>query len=125
MREDHVARLARPMDLIRVALRIGMVRVVGRRFTLVDGELRVHHPDEAGVLRVRRAVVDDLGRVDDDVVVAPEPHVDARRLADAFPTAAMLMEVEGARHADLADVGGEQLLDRVGEFLKEVVGRVR
>jgi alpha-beta hydrolase superfamily lysophospholipase len=42
---------------------------------------------------------------------------DAQRLADAFPAAAPLIEVTGARHTDILDVGGPALLDRITAFL--------
>ena len=42
---------------------------------------------------------------------------DAQRLADAFPAAAPLIEVAGARHTDILDVGGPELLDRIAAFL--------
>jgi alpha-beta hydrolase superfamily lysophospholipase len=42
---------------------------------------------------------------------------DAQRLADAFPVAAPLIEVPGARHIDILDVGGPPLLDRITAFL--------
>jgi alpha-beta hydrolase superfamily lysophospholipase len=47
---------------------------------------------------------------------------DARRLADAFPAAAPLIEVTGARHTDILDVGGPALLDRITAFLDTLSG---
>jgi alpha-beta hydrolase superfamily lysophospholipase len=49
-----------------------------------------------------------------DSLVAP---ADAQRLADAFPEPAPLIEVVGARHIDIVDVGGSALLDRIAAFL--------
>ncbi len=47
---------------------------------------------------------------------------DAQRLADAFPAAASLIEVTGARHTDILDVGGPALLDRITAFLDALSG---
>jgi alpha-beta hydrolase superfamily lysophospholipase len=47
---------------------------------------------------------------------------DARRLCDAFPAPAQLIEVAGARHTDILDVGGPALLDRIAAFLDEATG---
>lgn len=47
--------------------------------------------------------------------------VDARRLADAFPDPAPLIEVARARHTDLVDVGGPALLDRIAAFLDDAL----
>jgi competence protein ComEC len=38
---------------------------------------------------------------------------DARRLAEAFPTPAALVEVQGARHVDVMEVGGAALMERI------------
>jgi alpha-beta hydrolase superfamily lysophospholipase len=46
---------------------------------------------------------------------------DARRLADAFRHPAALIEVPGARHANVVDVGGADLLDCIAGFLDESV----
>jgi pimeloyl-ACP methyl ester carboxylesterase len=43
---------------------------------------------------------------------------DAQRLARALPAAAALIEVAGARHTDILDVGGPELLDRIALFLE-------
>ena len=45
------------------------------------------------------------------------PLAEARRLADAFPGPAELVEVEGARHQDVFEVGGAELAGRIAEFL--------
>jgi alpha-beta hydrolase superfamily lysophospholipase len=42
---------------------------------------------------------------------------DAQRLAAAFPKLAPLVEVAGARHTDVVEVGGPDLLDRIAAFL--------
>jgi alpha-beta hydrolase superfamily lysophospholipase len=50
----------------------------------------------------------------DDTLV---PLADAQRLAEAFPTPAPLIEVAGARHSDIVDIGGPALVDRIAAFL--------
>jgi pimeloyl-ACP methyl ester carboxylesterase len=45
------------------------------------------------------------------------PLADARRLADAFPRPALLIDVDGAGHANAIEVGGDALLGRIAAFL--------
>jgi pimeloyl-ACP methyl ester carboxylesterase len=52
-----------------------------------------------------------------DTVVAID---EARRLADAFPSRPLWIEVPDARHTDVVDHGGEELLDEIAEFLNQV-----
>ncbi len=52
---------------------------------------------------------------DDPLVAIAE----ARRLADAFRSPARTFDVPGAKHTDVVDVGGDDLLDRIAEFLDE------
>jgi len=47
---------------------------------------------------------------------------EARRLADAFPAQPRWIEVQGARHTDVVDQGGAELLDRIATFLDEAAG---
>jgi fermentation-respiration switch protein FrsA (DUF1100 family) len=54
----------------------------------------------------------------DDPVV---PLADARRLAEAFRRPALLIDVAGARHVDVIDIGGPELLDRIATFLDRAV----
>ncbi len=49
------------------------------------------------------------------------PIADAQRLARAFPRAAECLEVPGAGHGDVVDVGGDALLEQVALFLEEAV----
>lgn len=51
---------------------------------------------------------------DDDLI----PTALARELAEAFPTPAPFLEVPGARHADVARVGGASLLGEVMDFVE-------
>ena len=50
---------------------------------------------------------------DDDLI----PTALGRRLADAFPSPAPFLEIPGARHADVARVGGRAMLEQVMDFL--------
>jgi competence protein ComEC len=47
------------------------------------------------------------------------PIADAQGLANAFPVPAQILEVAGAGHANVVGIGGDGLMDRVGEFLDE------
>ena len=90
------------MDLVRVIDGIRMKRVVRRRLVLVHDDVRVHHPDVARVLRVGGAVGDLLGWIDDDVVVAAEPDIDARGL-DERRLVCLEAEV-GVDHDDVCEL---------------------
>jgi competence protein ComEC len=46
------------------------------------------------------------------------PLLDARALALAFPRPAEVLEVPGAGHANVVGIGGDALMDRVGDFLE-------
>jgi hypothetical protein len=52
---------------------------------------------------------------DDTLVTSRE----ARRLAAAFPNPPGFIEVPGAGHADVVAIGGDALLDRILQFLRE------
>lgn len=52
----------------------------------------------------------------DDPIIPP---AEVRRLAAAFPRPAAVVEVAGARHGDVFDVGGSELIDRIAAFLAE------
>jgi pimeloyl-ACP methyl ester carboxylesterase len=56
----------------------------------------------------------------DDSLVPP---AEARRLAEAFPHSAPVIEVAGAGHTNVIDVGGDALLERIAAFLDEAVAR--
>ena len=49
------------------------------------------------------------------------PVADARRLALAFPRPAPFVEVPGAGHNSVVDVGGADLLERIASFLDDAV----
>ena len=50
---------------------------------------------------------------------------EARRLADAFPSPPCWLDVPGAGHTDVIDIGGDELLDRIAAFLDEATQRRR
>lgn len=50
---------------------------------------------------------------DDDLI----PRALGRRLAESFPSPAPFLEIPGARHADVARVGGRAMLEQVMDFL--------
>jgi len=45
------------------------------------------------------------------------PQAEVRRLADAFPKSPHRIEVPGAGHSNVVGTGGEQLVQRIAEFL--------
>jgi len=47
------------------------------------------------------------------------PIAEARRLADAFPSPPRWFDVPGAKHTDVVEIGGDDLLDRIAAFLDE------
>jgi alpha-beta hydrolase superfamily lysophospholipase len=53
------------------------------------------------------------------------PAADARRLAAAFARPAAVIEVAGAGHNSIVEVGGPDLLDRIASFLDDAVSRKR
>jgi alpha-beta hydrolase superfamily lysophospholipase len=48
------------------------------------------------------------------------PPAEVRRLAESFPTPALVIEVPGAGHANLFGVGGDELMGKVSEFLNQL-----
>jgi fermentation-respiration switch protein FrsA (DUF1100 family) len=54
----------------------------------------------------------------DDTLVSP---AEAGRLANAFPSPASLIDVPGAGHTDVIEIGGEVLLERIAAFLSKSV----
>ncbi len=51
------------------------------------------------------------------------PDGDAHRLASAFPQPAILIEVPGAGHGNVIEMGGPDLLDRIVTFLDQAAPR--
>ncbi len=81
----------------------------------------------AGVSLTRPRPIDLAPRVEVPVLVLHgtndriSPLADARRLAVAFPRPAPVIDIEGARHSDVFDVGGDVLADRIAAFLDEAI----
>lgn len=90
----------------------GIIRRAGR---IAGVDLGRPGPIEAAT-RVGAPALILLGR--DDPLIPPR---EAARLAAAFPHPAEVIEVPGARHADVADVGGPALVARVAAFLDRAI----
>jgi competence protein ComEC len=89
--------------------------LVGRAAALAGVSLSRPRPIELAALV--RAPVLILHGSDDPIV----PLSEARRLAAAFPVSAQLIEIQGARHADVLQIGGPELIERIIVFLDEVM----
>ena len=48
------------------------------------------------------------------------PSAEVQRLAQAFPEQPQVIEVEGARHTDVFDQGGERLKHEIADFAEAV-----
>jgi len=105
---DLQASVARVMRNRRLPLAPVFSRLVLRRAGRIAGTpLGRPRPLDLARRFDRPAIV--VHGTDDDLI----PTELARRLAEAFPTPAPLLEVPGAKHADVARVGGRALLDEV------------
>ena len=72
----------------------------------------LHEPRPIDVApRVDRPVL-ILHGTDDSVV----PPADVRRLAGAFPGAVQVIEIDGAKHGDVFDRGGEELIEQIAAW---------
>lgn len=100
--------------------RVPLPRLAAR---LVAGRARAL----AGVSLTSPRPIDLAPRIDAPTLVlhgaddALIPLADARRLARAFPRPATLIEVPGAGHNSVVDVGGAALLERIAGFLDDAV----
>jgi alpha-beta hydrolase superfamily lysophospholipase len=54
----------------------------------------------------------------DDTLVQGD---EARRLADAFPSPPRFIEVPGAGHTDVVQIGGDEVLEQIARFLRKAV----
>jgi competence protein ComEC len=79
--------------------------------------MSIHSPRPTDSARAVGCPTLILHGTNDTIVTIDE----ARRLADAFQAAPRWIEVVDARHTDVVDKGGEELLDRVAVFLDESV----
>jgi competence protein ComEC len=91
-----------------------MARLVTRRAGKLAG-VPIHRPRPIDSARKVTCPTLILHGTNDTVVSIDE----ARRLATAFPAPPYWIEVPDARHTDVVDKGGEELLDRIAEFLNE------
>ena len=91
-----------------------MARLVTRRAGKLAG-VPIHKPRPIDSARQVTCPTLILHGTNDTVVSIDE----ARRLASALSRAPYWIEVPDARHTDVVDKGGEELLDRIAEFLNE------
>jgi alpha-beta hydrolase superfamily lysophospholipase len=89
-----------------------MARLVTRRAGKLAG-VPIHFPPPIDSARRVTCPTLILHGTNDTVVSIDE----ARRLAAAFPAAPYWIEVPDARHTDVVDKGGDELLDRIAAFL--------
>jgi alpha-beta hydrolase superfamily lysophospholipase len=95
-----------------------LARLVIRRASKLAGmPLDRPRPSESAA---RVACVTLVVHGSNDTVVSV---ADARRLADAFPSPPSWSEVPGAKHTDVIETGGDDLLDRIAAFLAEATTR--
>ncbi len=110
---DIVASTAAVLRRRRLPFAHVLSRLVVRRAGKLAG-MRIDHPgpvQTAGSVRCTTAIIHGM----DDTIV---PIVEARRLADAFPSPPQWFAVPGARHIDVVDKGGEPLLDQIAAVLE-------
>jgi pimeloyl-ACP methyl ester carboxylesterase len=96
-----------------------MTRLITRRAGKLAG-VPIHRPrpiDSAPEVACPTLIVHGTN---DTIVTLEEAH----RLADAFPTQPRWYEVPDARHTDVVDKGGENLLNRIAAFLDEAAGGI-
>ncbi len=91
-----------------------MARLVTRRAGKVAG-VSIHSPRPIDSARLVTCPALILHGTNDTVVAIDE----ARRLADAFPAMPRWIEIPDARHTDVVEKGGDELLDRISAFLDE------
>ncbi|MDG3002308.1 alpha/beta hydrolase [Paludisphaera mucosa] len=109
---DLQASVATFMRKRKLPMAPALSRLVVRRAGKIAGTSLARPRALEMAPRFDRPVIVVHGR-DDDLI----PTALARRLADAFPTPAPFLEVPGAKHADVARVGGRPLLEEVLDFV--------
>jgi alpha-beta hydrolase superfamily lysophospholipase len=116
--ESPMVELDESMAIVLARRKIPFARLMARLITRRAGKL-------AGVPIHAPRPIDSVPSVNcptlivhggNDTVVAID---EARRLADAFPTRPLWIEVPDARHTDVVDQGGEELLNQIAEFLNQ------
>ncbi|AMV35904.1 alpha/beta hydrolase [Planctomyces sp. SH-PL62] len=113
---DLQASVATVMRKRRLPLAPVLARLVVRRAGRIAGT-PLGRPRPLDLARRFDRPVVVVHGTDDDLI----PASSARRLAESFPTPATLLEVAGARHADVARVGGRALLDDVLDRIDRAV----
>ena len=111
---DLVVSMAQVLRRRKIPFPKLMARLVTRRAGKLAG-VSIHSPPPIDSARQVNCSTLILHGTNDTVVSIDE----ARRLAQAFPKAPHWIEVPDARHTDVVDRGGEELLDRIAAFLDE------
>jgi uncharacterized protein len=111
---DLVVSMAHVLRRRKIPFPTLMARLVTRRAGNLAG-VPIHSPPPIDSARRVTCPTLILHGTNDTVVSIDE----ARRLADAFPAAPYWIEVPDARHTDVVDKGGDELLDRIAAFLDE------
>lgn len=116
--ESPYVDLVDALTVILTRYRIPLPRLFARRITrrartLAGMSLTKPRPiDYAPKIKVPVLIVHGSN----DTLISPG---EARRLAEAFPRPAPIIEVAGAGHSNAIDIGGYVLLDRIAGFLDE------
>jgi uncharacterized protein len=130
---DHVTRdvNAIVLEAIFLDLKETLKTVIRRRRVPLAGMFAIlvlrRAKRLAGVSLARPRPIDLAAKVETPVLIVHGtedgliPVADARRLSRAFPKPAEFLEVSGAGHGDVVDVGGAELLERVAAFLDGAV----
>ena len=116
--ESPMVDLDVSMALVLRRRRIPLAKLMARLVTRRAGKLAgvpIHAPRPVDSARQVTCPTLIIHGTNDTVVSIDE----ARRLAAAFPAPPFWIEVPDARHTDVVDRGGEELLDRIAEFLDE------
>src|SRR5262249_37639556 len=114
---DLVASAAAVLRKRRLPFAEFLARRVVRRASRIAG-LPIDRPSPVEAAPTVHCPTAIIHGTDDSIV----PIQEARRLADAFPRPPHSFEINGAKHIDVVDVGGDDLLNRVAKFLDEAIG---
>jgi alpha-beta hydrolase superfamily lysophospholipase len=114
---DLVATLAVVMRRKRVPFPQLLARLITRRARRLAGGVSLTRPRPIDLAPRISAPVLVVHGSEDPLIPLP----DALRLANAFRPPATLLEVPGAGHNSVVDLGGAALLDEVASFLDRAV----
>jgi fermentation-respiration switch protein FrsA (DUF1100 family) len=115
---DLVASTAAVLRRRRLPFAKFLARRVVRRASRIAG-VSIDRPnpvETAATVRCPTAIIHGT----DDLIV---PIQDASRLVEAFPSEPCWFEITGAKHIDVVDIGGDDLLARIARFLDEAGAR--